>query len=405
MRKTARYTVETWKIMEGLLPGSLRDPEKTAKVGHYILGDYPIFEEEHRDELNSKILKHYAFEEIGFETPDYWMFHVQNLMKEKMPYYNQLYWTESLKYDPLEQEGVNQEEHFVGWGDTDENWTENKSSISSSEDTHSETQNNTNSVNSNDTGYTTDDNKLMKTGTITDESDGSDTGTLTHDDSTSINESTKTKMTYGKVTDSDYDKSGGYTNTTKDKTVVSDKVDRRFSDTPEGSIENLKTLGYLTDYTLTSTDTTTNFDGNLTNINNEGGTANETLSGSDLGDDTKTSLNNLLATETRNLMSTNNNTKTLNTTDKTNNRNDRYLSSNVTGSEAKNSSGSVNTDNTSNDVGSGTKDGLHRDEHWKTLKDSSGIYLPDKMPEIRNMILNIDEMIIKELGICFMCIY
>lgn len=405
MRKTARYTVETWKVMEGLLPGSLRDPEKTAKVGRYILGDYPIFEESHRDVLNLKILKHYAFEEIGFETPDCWMFQIQNLMNEKMPYYNQLYWTESLEYDPLKQDGLNQEEHFVGWGDTDENWTENKNSTSSNKETHEEYSNNTSTSRTDETGDTLNEISFNKTGTVNDRGGGTETGSISKDDNTTFLETEKTKMTYGKITDSDYSKTGGYTNTTKDKTVVNDNVDNRFSDTPEGSVENLKTLGYLTDYRIIATDTTTKFDGSLTNVNHEGGTSNETLSGSDNGENTKNGNNTFVGTETRNLENTKNNVTTYDTHDMTNNSFNRNLSSNSSGNKNTINEGTSNSELTAGEIGSGTKDGLHRDEHFKTLKDSSGIYLPDKMPEIRDMILNLDEMIIKELGVCFMCIY
>jgi hypothetical protein len=38
---------------------------------NYDLGlkDYPIFDESYRDALNKKILDHFRFREIGFETP------------------------------------------------------------------------------------------------------------------------------------------------------------------------------------------------------------------------------------------------------------------------------------------------------------------------------------------------
>lgn len=65
------------------------------------LSDYPIFSEPHRATLNAKILKHYAFSEIGLETPDRFDWYLSMRMSEIMPYYNQLYASELLTFDPL----------------------------------------------------------------------------------------------------------------------------------------------------------------------------------------------------------------------------------------------------------------------------------------------------------------
>ena len=66
-----------------------------------ILGDYPIFDENYRDTLNRKIIEHYYMREIGQETPSLFKFFIQRKMREIMPYYNQLYKSETIDFNPL----------------------------------------------------------------------------------------------------------------------------------------------------------------------------------------------------------------------------------------------------------------------------------------------------------------
>lgn len=68
------------------------------KIG---LDTYPIFEESYRPLLNKKIIDHFYFREIGFETAAQFAFYMRRTMNEIMPYYNQLYKSELLELDPL----------------------------------------------------------------------------------------------------------------------------------------------------------------------------------------------------------------------------------------------------------------------------------------------------------------
>ena len=69
-----------------------------AKLG---LDKYPIFDEDYRPTLNHKIVAHYALREIGVETPEQFVFYLRRTMNEIMPYYNKLYESDRLKFDPL----------------------------------------------------------------------------------------------------------------------------------------------------------------------------------------------------------------------------------------------------------------------------------------------------------------
>lgn len=63
--------------------------------------DFPIFDEAYRPVLCKKILKHYYTREIGFETVGLWKLKLNMLLNEIMPYYNKLYDSELLKFNPF----------------------------------------------------------------------------------------------------------------------------------------------------------------------------------------------------------------------------------------------------------------------------------------------------------------
>lgn len=63
--------------------------------------NFPIFDEEYRSVLCQKILKHYYTREIAFETVGLWKLKLDTAMNEIMPYYNKLYESELLEFNPL----------------------------------------------------------------------------------------------------------------------------------------------------------------------------------------------------------------------------------------------------------------------------------------------------------------
>lgn len=84
----AKYTIELGRLI---------------KSGFDIgLGDYPIFNENHRTELNNKIIQHYYHSEIGLETPALFKRYLNNKMCEIMPYYNKMCESEALEFNPLD---------------------------------------------------------------------------------------------------------------------------------------------------------------------------------------------------------------------------------------------------------------------------------------------------------------
>ena len=61
----------------------------------------PFFDEDYRKVLCCKILKHYYLREICCETVGIWKLWVNTKLEEIMPYYNQLYESAKLKFNPL----------------------------------------------------------------------------------------------------------------------------------------------------------------------------------------------------------------------------------------------------------------------------------------------------------------
>ena len=69
---------------------------------HLSVDYYPIYDENHRGELNEKIIRHYALREIGQETAQQFIFYLGVTMAEIMPYFNERYKTLDMEYNPLQ---------------------------------------------------------------------------------------------------------------------------------------------------------------------------------------------------------------------------------------------------------------------------------------------------------------
>lgn len=63
--------------------------------------NYPIYDEDYRSVLETKILKHYYTREIGLETVGLWKLKLNTKMNEIMPYYNQLYKSALIEFNPM----------------------------------------------------------------------------------------------------------------------------------------------------------------------------------------------------------------------------------------------------------------------------------------------------------------
>lgn len=88
-----RYIVETNSSPAQPIPN--RIIEALPKIFDF---DFPIFSEDYRETLESKIIAHYYTREIGLETIGLWKHYLWEQLNLIMPYYNKLYLALQEKY-------------------------------------------------------------------------------------------------------------------------------------------------------------------------------------------------------------------------------------------------------------------------------------------------------------------
>lgn len=88
--------------------------------------DFPIFDENYRQVLCRKILKHYYTREIAHESVGRWKLALNTKLNEIMPYYNQLYKSELLEFNPFYDVNLTRSREGSGTRDTKGSNTSNK---------------------------------------------------------------------------------------------------------------------------------------------------------------------------------------------------------------------------------------------------------------------------------------
>lgn len=163
-------------------------PEQNINNGIPFLFNFsfPIFDENYRVPLERKIIWHYYFREIGFETFGLFQFMLQRKLNEIMPYYNQLYETELLQFNPLYNRNFT--EKYTGKGTDVENTGKNTTADSTQgiNTTENRKENRTNDLTVSDTTNLTSE-------TNTTASTGSKGTTNTKSDSTGSSDNTSTQ--------------------------------------------------------------------------------------------------------------------------------------------------------------------------------------------------------------------
>ena len=193
----AHFTIELRNLLEAYTgmtePSTYSEMDKLISDGRKLLFDfgYPIFDENYRETIETKIIRHFYFREIGQETPGRFKSRLYTKMNEIMPYFNQLYMSEKLAYDP-----------FI---DTDIATTFNRNADEIGENNR----NNSGSTNTD----TTNTGERTTNNTVSTETDSTDNST-----------NTTNATTTGK---------------------------RRHSDTPQGGLTGLENDQYMSDATLT----------------------------------------------------------------------------------------------------------------------------------------------------------
>lgn len=90
--------IESYSQYEGGLTHSER-----IEIGRKHLFDfyYPIFDEDYRANFERNLIRYFYMREIGFETEGRFKFQLESWLLLNMPYFNKLFESELIKYDPL----------------------------------------------------------------------------------------------------------------------------------------------------------------------------------------------------------------------------------------------------------------------------------------------------------------
>ena len=99
----------------------------------------PFFDEEYRSVLCQKILKHYYLREICCETVGIWTLWMNTRLEEIMPYYNQLYESAKIDFNPMHDVNLTREHKRTENEKTDGNLTSTNNSTNNSKELYSDT--------------------------------------------------------------------------------------------------------------------------------------------------------------------------------------------------------------------------------------------------------------------------
>lgn len=157
---------------------------------HIFDFDYPLFDPEHKTELETKIIMHYYNREIGLETFALWKLYLEERLNLEMPYYNNLYEIEKNKFDYLINIDThnNETENVVSSGETDGTSTDTTTTNSTNDRTTTDNDNRTISDTGNDTTtHSIDENVTTTSGSTgntstTEEGNSSSNGTTISSD-------------------------------------------------------------------------------------------------------------------------------------------------------------------------------------------------------------------------------
>lgn len=104
----SKYTTEVRFICES--KSGLEESKGASSVDEVLANSWnkiftskvSFFDEAYRSVLCQKILKHYYLREIGAETVGIWILWMNTKLEEIMPYYNQLYESAKIKFNPMQ---------------------------------------------------------------------------------------------------------------------------------------------------------------------------------------------------------------------------------------------------------------------------------------------------------------
>lgn len=334
--------------------------------------DFPIFDEAYRLPLEKTILRHYYTREIGEETVGLWKLRLWDRLSLIMPYYNKLYYSETLQFNPL---------YDVDYTRTSTTDLSGQTSQSDLETTAGQNTSQTSTTNDNNES-TTSARGLQHEGQTSGSSNTSEQRTQT-DTHTGTEANTNDATVTGTKSQTDMHSataSGSSENTNYNL----------FSDTPQGALTNVNNEAYLTD---------------ARKITDSGST-----SGSDNSTDTHSGIDTSVTDQdqlkTVNL--TDSQIGTAGTTGSTSGSDTYQDNETVTGAKTGTASGTTSVSGSDSSTRTATGAGTVKNvtEFVEHVIGKQGTYsFVQMIKDYRDALINIDQMIIDELSDLFIALW
>lgn len=369
-----RYACEQFSGFDPVteLPFKTVDEIVAAAREHIFDFQYPIYDPEYKPVLEDLILEHFYTREICAESWGLFKLYLSRKLREIMPYYNKLYLSALLEYNPLHDVDITRtrEGHASGVSNSETD----RRGTSANNGTMSRTENGTSAGNSHETRETD--------GTVTNNKTTTGNGTKGVTETTSTETDTTTSSTGNKNSSSEYSDSSTERNA--------------YSKTPEGSVlgvegdgsgdpeNNVSDNYYINDYRK------------IRNNKNGDASGTEHTTGSETGhsESTGTRSSDEETTDRATEAGTTGTDETVETS--------RTESGTTSGTAAEETENNGTTTETA--TGENTFANLDGYIEHVTGKQGAASY-STMILEYRETIINIDAMILADLECCFMQIY
>lgn len=252
----SKYTTEVRWFCESKYLG--KNPENVDEV---IQATYPyilkpalmneLFDENYYPIIAKKIIRHYYFREIGAETVGLWIYWMNTRFSELLPYYNKLWQSALLEFDPFNDVDYTREGNKQGLNSEVSNGTSTDRMNGGINETTNESSTEQGKGETAETGKSTDNKSESgreNVNRLTSSVGGSDSSTTDSGEETVSSEGLKNRVSDKDTTEqvNDSRTTAGNTNSsTSDsntETINHDSTDTKwdlYSDTPQGSISNI----------------------------------------------------------------------------------------------------------------------------------------------------------------------
>jgi len=103
VKKLASYTMQLKDVIDELTIHEATNTRDRIERGRLKLFDfdYPIFDETYKKVWETNFIRNFYMREIGFETDGLFKFQLESWLLINMPYYNKLFESELIEFDPL----------------------------------------------------------------------------------------------------------------------------------------------------------------------------------------------------------------------------------------------------------------------------------------------------------------